>query len=372
MFTEIFFDLFKEVLPGEINTHRKEKFKLSKKILSVLFFSIIVLLNSVYAGPERPVILINDKHAAFPDQQPFFDESDRTVVPIRFISEYLGADVEWIQETRQIKITLYDKEMILTQHESAYYINGVRHLMDTIVSVAGGRTMVPLRFVSEGLGATVNWCGETKLINITKEELKVTSSRVLNENIIQVTFSDGGTIIHDLWIPLNPNELTKVSIPYRGRTFNVEVNWVVDVEIKKVEVINNTTIEITFSDGVRKKFLTSNILIANETIVEEVLYKGKTFNVPVTWQGDTADRREEITTEEIVEMAGPATVSIWTADSTGSGFIIECDGKVITNHHVIEGSSWARARLTDGRIFDVVSIYYYDKDRDIVILNPTS
>ena len=92
-----------------------------------------------------------------------------------------------------------------------------------------------------------------------------------------------------------------------------------------------------------------------------------TLKVDETSQVD--EKQEELSTEDIVEMARPATVFIRTADSTGSGFIVESNGKIITNHHVIEGSSWIEVVLLDGRTFKAMGIYYHNKDRDIAILN---
>jgi hypothetical protein len=78
----------------------------------------------------------------------------RTLVPIRFVSEALLADVAWDGETRQISISLGEKEIILTIGSSQVRINGLPQTIDCPPELhPSGRTFVPLRFISEVLGA---------------------------------------------------------------------------------------------------------------------------------------------------------------------------------------------------------------------------
>lgn len=103
------------------------------------------------------------------DCEPFIDtEAGRTLVPLRFVSEALGADVEWLAETRQI--TIEDTKMItLTIGSTDVTIDGTGTTMDCApVLQTSGRTFIPLRFVSETLGAGVDYNDATKVITITR------------------------------------------------------------------------------------------------------------------------------------------------------------------------------------------------------------
>ena len=87
--------------------------------------------------------------------------NNRTVVPLRFVSECLGAGVEWIGETKTVKISLDDNQLSLVIGET---IPG----FDTPATIIDGRSSVPLRYVSESLGADVTWDAQSKKVEIVK------------------------------------------------------------------------------------------------------------------------------------------------------------------------------------------------------------
>lgn len=71
---------------------------------------------------------------------------------------------------------------------------------------------------------------------------------------------------------------------------------------------------------------------------------------------------------QIAEDALPAIVVIEGTAGTGSGVVIDDSGVVVTNYHVIEGSTTLTVRLNEGDEYSDVSIIDYDRDRDIAIL----
>lgn len=91
-------------------------------------------------------------------------ENDRTMVPLRFISETFGADVEWIPETRTIEIVLEDTKITMQLDNRDYQINGEIKAMDTAPVIREDRTFVPIRFVSEALEKAVYWNGNTGVV----------------------------------------------------------------------------------------------------------------------------------------------------------------------------------------------------------------
>jgi hypothetical protein len=93
----------------------------------------------------------------------------RTMVPIRFISEAFGAEVQWESETRTVRI-YFEK----TQTRVTLQINNtIARINDKIVTldappqILNGRTMVPIRFISEAFGASVDWDNATRTVTIT-------------------------------------------------------------------------------------------------------------------------------------------------------------------------------------------------------------
>lgn len=89
------------------------------------------------------------------DQTPYIAHG-RTMVPVRFVSEALGAQVTWDSQTRTVRITS-DQVIELKVGSAEGKKNGYEIVLDAPAEITGGRTMVPLRFVSEALGAQVSW-----------------------------------------------------------------------------------------------------------------------------------------------------------------------------------------------------------------------
>ncbi len=107
------------------------------------------------------------------DAAPVLDTvAGRTLVPIRFISEALGAQVVYDAAGRQVKITDGIKKIQLILDSRTAFVNGQGVQLDSApVSRPPGRTFVPLRFAGEALGATVDYNGTTKVITITRAKL---------------------------------------------------------------------------------------------------------------------------------------------------------------------------------------------------------
>jgi len=102
------------------------------------------------------------------DAAPFINAgAGRTLVPVRFVSEALDAGVAWNHETRQVSITDGEKEIVLTIGSSRVLVNGWQEAIDCAPEIVAGRTFVPLRFVSETLGAEVDYEDENREITIT-------------------------------------------------------------------------------------------------------------------------------------------------------------------------------------------------------------
>ena len=94
--------------------------------------------------------------------------NDRTMLPIRFIAEALGAKVDWIEESRAVKITAENIDISLVIGEDFATVNGEKIDLDSPSFIENDRTYLPIRFVSEKLGADVKWDDATQTVNITK------------------------------------------------------------------------------------------------------------------------------------------------------------------------------------------------------------
>lgn len=88
------------------------------------------------------------------DVTPYLDENDRTLVPLRFISEAFGADVAWDGDTQSITIS-GDADIVMQIGSASYGVNQTTLEMDTAPILMNDRTMVPLRAIVEALGKQV-------------------------------------------------------------------------------------------------------------------------------------------------------------------------------------------------------------------------
>src|SRR5699024_5566355 len=87
--------------------------------------------------------------------------SDRTMVPLRFFFEKLGADVGWDDATRKITVEKGDTLIEMQIDSLTAYVDGAESMLDAAPYIKNDRTMIPLRFLSENLGFSVGWDQDT-------------------------------------------------------------------------------------------------------------------------------------------------------------------------------------------------------------------
>ena len=143
-----------------------------KKIVLFITVSVIMLMAfTTTSFAQLPLrVVVNGNRVNFPDAEPFIDDNGRTQVPVRFVSEALGAEVSWEGSTKTVTISQRDKEIKIVIGKKDYTINGEKSLMDTEALLKEDRTFVPIRFVSEGLGARVDWDPAVRTVYIDTRE----------------------------------------------------------------------------------------------------------------------------------------------------------------------------------------------------------
>lgn len=128
-------------------------------IFILLLLMLFVARNFVLASPK---VVLNNENLNF-DVSPVI-ENGRTLVPLRIIFENLGAEVEWNQKTQTVTATKDEIIIKLTINSVDAYKNNQVVKLDVPAKIKNGRTLVPLRFVSEAMGAYVGWDGNTETI----------------------------------------------------------------------------------------------------------------------------------------------------------------------------------------------------------------
>ena len=100
------------------------------------------------------------------DQPPVI-QNDRVLVPLRVIFESLGASVSWDDATRTITSIKGDTTLRLTIGSNTLYKNSEGIAIDVPAQIINNRTMVPIRAVSEALDAQVVWDNNNRSVTIT-------------------------------------------------------------------------------------------------------------------------------------------------------------------------------------------------------------
>ncbi len=115
-------------------------------------------------------VYINDEEKTI--EAPPYIKNGRTMVPIRIISEALGADVDWNASIKEITIKKDIKVIRMQIGSKEVYIKEEgqigeeKYILEASPEIVNGRTFVPIRFIAETFGAEVNWVEETKEIII--------------------------------------------------------------------------------------------------------------------------------------------------------------------------------------------------------------
>ncbi|WMM23855.1 N-acetylmuramoyl-L-alanine amidase family protein [Tissierella sp. MB52-C2] len=191
----------------------------------------------------KPVPIIMDGQA-INTEFPSFVYSDRTLVPIRFVSESYGAEVGWDQKTKTATVTHGDKEGKFTVDSNIATINGKKVTLDKfaiprLAKLDGkdSRTMVPLKFVTDVFGYEVGWDSTKDAPYINTNEAVVNS----------ISLEKGSTDKNKLVIKSNK------SIKYETVFIEDSNKLVIDINDSKILVNNTTSGVIDVNDGIIEK-----------------------------------------------------------------------------------------------------------------------
>ena len=139
----------------------------------------------------------------------------RTLVPIRAIIEELGGTIDWDNNTKKVTIKFKNKTIELWIDKTIAKVDGLIAELDVAPQIINGRTMLPIRFVTEELGCSVDWNDKTKTITITYEEKAPQVIDKLSSSGEKVFTSSGGE--------LTLSDGTKLSVPKNAFSKNTKV-----------------------------------------------------------------------------------------------------------------------------------------------------
>ena len=115
--------------------------------------------------PIDPTRIISRSRVMKFDTPPVIKDG-RTLLPVRVLMETFGATVEWDKVTRTVTIEIDDKVIVLDLEEKVAIVDGEVIPLDTKPEIVQNRTVVPLRFILETMGFEVEYNSETGTIEI--------------------------------------------------------------------------------------------------------------------------------------------------------------------------------------------------------------
>ncbi len=156
-----------------------------RKILALLCCVICAVTASAYVGAAKeeninfdtPICLTVNNSYLKMDSEPFLFDG-LTFVPIRFVSEALGAEVDWNTGKNSAIINDGKTKIELPVGKKYAYVGGKKVSVGHSVKLVNDRTYVPVRFVSENLGCDVGWDSSSYTVEIFKDGVTVNESLI--------------------------------------------------------------------------------------------------------------------------------------------------------------------------------------------------
>ncbi len=168
--------------------------KLLKQILCSVLSTILMMTataNIAMANDDIKVVLDGEELSFDVPPQII---NDRTMVPLRAIFEALGASVDWDQDTQTVTSTKNDVTIKLTIDSSIMYVNDSIVTLDSPACIVDERTLVPVRAISEAYNTTVDWNGDNKTVTISSDNSSSFPSTTETPKEIQSSQTENGSI----------------------------------------------------------------------------------------------------------------------------------------------------------------------------------
>ena len=156
---------------------------MKKALCMVVILSLLIsAIAGVTVFADDGIKIVIDGETVTFDQMPVL-KNDRTLVPMRGIFETLGATVDWEETTQTVTGTKDDISVTLTIGDTNAKVNGKNVTLDVPAMTISDRTMVPVRFISESLKCDVDWDGDTNTVIITSNAAAQSGMAKLVSNV---------------------------------------------------------------------------------------------------------------------------------------------------------------------------------------------
>ena len=137
-----------------------------KRFLAAMTLGMVLVVGTASVQAADLSVTMNGAAITF-DAQPFIEQGI-TLVPMRAIMDTLGATVEWDAATKTVTATKDDKTVVLTINSKQAIVNGQAVELDVAAKIVGNRTFVPVKFIGEQFGLNVEWNGTDKVVSLSE------------------------------------------------------------------------------------------------------------------------------------------------------------------------------------------------------------
>lgn len=156
-----------------------------KKLVFILLIFILMFSSVAFASLTEVNVKLNEHYLA--SDAPHVIQDGRTFVVARSLVEALGGQIFWDDVYKKVSI-FYGEDLIeLYIGSETAYVNGGPYTMDVAPFINDGRTMIPLRFVSETLGCEVGWDDVSKTASIVREGIVVPTEYIADQKPVEVS-----------------------------------------------------------------------------------------------------------------------------------------------------------------------------------------
>lgn len=223
-----------------------------KKFLIIVFFITTLFLPISALSKDEVKVLLDNKYLTFTTAPVI--ENGRTLVPLRVIFEALNAKVDWNSSTNTVTAAKDDRVIELQISNVNALVNGRKIELDTPPKLINEKTFVPLRFISESLGAIVEWDSNSSTIIITSPN---STAALKTVDTADIRFGDAGNTEYGDWtadivaMPAKWQPGEPVKIQATLRLSDAHLAKLADKKIKADGFVMLVTAERTFdADGI--------------------------------------------------------------------------------------------------------------------------
>ncbi len=230
---------------------------------------------SAEASSNPPISVLLDYAPVTFDQEPMI-VNDRTMVPFGAIFEAMGATVAWNANTKTVTSILGDTTVVMVIDNTVMTVNDIAKSLDVPAKIYGDRTLVPVRAVTESFGADVKWVPETRTVKIVSKKFqdklqyvrRFGSVKVLTSNTKEATAAFGMEYFEEYNVLEHTADGTDITVSHTTDSGHVSVSVRTDIFSGTEQVLTKSYVE-SVANGV--------VTILNGTLISsDVLNIGGT------------------------------------------------------------------------------------------------